>query len=228
MDFNETKSSYREIIERSIGFSGKGLDFFTQVKADHMREIAARLLPHVQRPRLLDIGCGHGLMHPYLLASGFDVVGVEVAAEVLALANGANPQVRYVAYDGRSLPFAASSFDVALAVCVMHHVAPEQWRNFLREIRRVLLPGGLAVVFEHNPLNPLTRYVVASNEIDVDAHLVSARTLRSLMRETGFAAALIRNILFTPFAHPGFRWLDDRLGWLPLGAQYYAVGTTGA
>ena len=225
MDFNESKDNYRETIERTIAFAGKGLDFFTEVKADYLRKIVASRLGETSVPKILDIGCGHGLMHPYLRSFGFDIVGAEVAREVLPLAQAANPDVLYVGYDGRRLPFASQSFDLALAVCVMHHVPPAEWKDFLGEMRRVLRSGGLAVVFEHNPLNPLTRYVVASNAIDADAHLLSARTLRSLMRQAGFEAPLTRNILFTPFAHPGFRWLDDRLGRIPFGAQYYAIGT---
>jgi SAM-dependent methyltransferase len=224
MDFNEAKDHYRESIERTIGFAGKGLDFFTEVKAEYLRKVVARRLGEAKAPRMLDVGCGHGLIHPYLRSFGYDLVGAEVAVEVLALARLANPDVPYVGYDGSTLPFSSGSFDLTLAVCVMHHVPPAHWHGFLREMRRVLRPGGLAVVFEHNPINPLTRYVVASNAIDADATLLSARTLRGLMRETGFHAPQTRNILFTPFAHPGFRWLDNRLGWIPFGAQYYAVG----
>ena len=227
MDFNQSKDNYRQTIERSIAFAGKGLDFFTEVKADYLRSIVARRLGKVTVPRILDIGCGHGLMHPYLRSFGLDIVGTEVATEVLSLARAANPKVAYVGYDGQTLPFTPNSFDVALAVCVMHHVPPAQWKDFLREMRRVLRPGGIAVIFEHNPLNPLTRYVVASNTIDADANLLSARMLRKLMRQAGFEAPQTRNILFTPFAHPGFRWLDDRLGRIPFGAQYYAIGTNG-
>jgi SAM-dependent methyltransferase len=105
----------------------------------------------------------------------------------------------------------------------LHHVPPAQWKDFLREMRRVLRQGGLAVVFEHNPLNPLTRYVVTSLAMDADANLLSASMLRELMVQVGFKAPRTRNILFTPFVHSVFRWLDNRLGWIPFGAQYYAV-----
>jgi SAM-dependent methyltransferase len=225
MDFNQSKDNYRQTIERSIAFAGKGLDFFTEVKADYLRRIVARRLGGVTEPRILDIGCGHGLLHSYLRSFGLDIVGTEVATEVLSLARAANPKVAYVGYDGQTLPFSPNSFDLALAVCVMHHVPPAQWKDFLREMRRVLRPGGIAVIFEHNPLNPLTRYVVASNTIDADANLLSARMLRKLMRYAGFDGPQTRNIIFTPFAHPGFRWLDDHLGRIPFGAQYYAIGT---
>jgi SAM-dependent methyltransferase len=223
VDFNETKATYRLQIEDTIGFAGQGLDFYTKVKAQYLRELVARELPDVPQPRLLDVGCGHGYIHPEL-AGGFRITGVEVAAEVLPLAREANPGVEYLAYDGHRLPFDDASFDVATAICVMHHVPPAQWQGFAQEMRRVLRPGGLAVVFEHNPWNPATRYVVAHNDIDADAVLLPAPTLRRLLAGAGLARVRTRGILFTPFGSPFFRGLDRRLGWLPVGAQYYAMG----
>lgn len=224
MDFNQTKESYRGQIEQTIAFAGQGLDFYTRVKAHYLRDVAAAALPHVKEPHLLDIGCGHGYIHPELRAAGFRITGVEVAQEVLPLAREANPGVEYRGYDGHHLPFEDHSFDVATAICVMHHVPPPQWPAFASEMRRILKPGGLAIVFEHNPWNPATRYVVASNEIDADAVLLSAPRLRSLLSDAGLTHVSSKSILFTPFAGRFFRELDKRLGWLPLGAQYYAMG----
>lgn len=224
MDFNETKETYRDTIEQTIAFAGKDLDFFTKVKADYLRKIVKAELPEIDKPRILDVGCGHGYIHSDLRSFGYQVVGVEVAEDVLPLAREANPDVTYLEYDGTTLPFEGNSFDVTLTICVMHHVPPEQWPDFSREMRRVLRPGGIAVIFEHNPFNPLTRYVVASNEIDDDAVLLSARTLRGLLRDAGFSSVKSRNILFTPFANPVFRAIDENLGRCPCGAQYYAIG----
>ena len=225
MDFNETKASYRDQIEHTIAFSGKGLDFFTRVKARYLREIVARHLPQCASPRLLDVGCGHGYIHPELLRSGFRITGLEVADEVLPLAREANPEVSYLAYDGQQLPFADASFDVVTAICVMHHVPPALWQGLVREMRRVLCPGGVAAIFEHNPYNPATRYVVANSPIDDDAVLLSSPTLKKLLRTAGFSQVTSRSILFTPFEGPAFEAVDRVLGWLPLGAQYYALGT---
>ena len=79
MNFNETKNSYRANIEKTISFAGQSLDFFTKIKADYMKEIVARELPGIARPRLLDVGCGHGFIHPYLLTSGYDITGAKIA-----------------------------------------------------------------------------------------------------------------------------------------------------
>jgi SAM-dependent methyltransferase len=225
MDFNETKATYRHQIENTIAFAGQGLDFYTRVKARYLREIVARHLPQCTSPRLLDVGCGHGYIHPELVRHGYQVVGLEVAEEVLPLAREANPAVTYLAYDGQTLPFDDASFDVVTAICVMHHVPPQHWQGLAREMRRILRPGGVAAIFEHNPYNPATRYVVANSPIDDDAVLLSSPTLKNLLKTAGFSQVVARSILFTPFEGQVFEALDRYLGWLPLGAQYYALGT---
>ena len=50
---------------------------------------------------------------------------------------------------------------------------------------RVLRPGGIAAIFEHNPLNPLTRRVVSNCVFDEDAVLLRRRRARGLLRQAG-------------------------------------------
>jgi len=224
IDFNEHKHSYVDAIEGSLRSSGKEHDFFIQVKADFLQDIIKTYLPNVQHPKLLDIGCGHGLIHKHLKGKGLDIVGVEVADEVVQLARTENPEFSYFSHDGTVLPFPAKKFDVAIAICVMHHVSPAEWQNFLNEMKRVLKTGGVAVIFEHNPYNPVTQYIVANNFLDDDAVLLPSPKLKKMMKTAGFAGVKNRNILFTPFANRLFRWLDKVLGRIPLGTQYYSVG----
>lgn len=222
MDFNESKYTYREIIDDSISFIGKDVEFFTKLKANFIRSIIKKNHPNLQRPRLLDIGCGHGFIHNYL-SSNVDIVGVETASEVLDLARKENPNVRYLSYDGKYLPFEDGTFDVVITICVMHHVPQEQWEAFLLDMKRILKPEGIAVVFEHNPYNPVTKYVVSNNILDEDAVLLSSHRLKKLMLKAGFNKVSRKFIFFTPFAQRVFRWLDNILWWCPLGAQYFSV-----
>lgn len=224
MDFNDYKNTYVDTIQDSLRFSGKEHDFFTQVKACFLKSLIKQHLPHLNEPSLLDIGCGHGLIHTHLANSNLDIMGVEIADEVLDLARKVNPGVKYLSHDGKTLPFEAAQFDIAITICVMHHVPPTEWQSFLNEMKRVLKPGGIAVIFEHNPYNPVTRHIVKNNILDKDAVLLSSPRIKKLMRSTGFDQVETKNILFTPFAHPFFRWLDRTLGFIPFGAQYYAIG----
>ncbi|NRF50381.1 methyltransferase domain-containing protein, partial [Pseudomonas stutzeri] len=78
MDFNTSKDSYRDTVEDVLSFAGQGLDFYTRAKADAFARILRR--DGMTAPRVLDIGCGHGFIHPLLAQQGCEVVGVEMAA----------------------------------------------------------------------------------------------------------------------------------------------------
>jgi SAM-dependent methyltransferase len=220
----EPYPDYVAQVNRSIAFSGVNQDFFTLGKARHLVEVLRRRGFDPLSTRLLDIGCGVGLIHKHLTAMLGTIHGIDVALDALHAAQLANPGATYEAYDGRRLPVADGSFDAAMTICVMHHVPPKQWLDFVADALRALKPGGLFVVFEHNPWNPLTRLAVARCPFDFDAVLLSPPKLAGLMREAGFAEVAREFLFFTPFKGEGVVAAEARLRWLPLGAQYAAVG----
>ena len=85
---------------------------------------------------------------------------------------------------------------------------------------RVCRPGGLIVLFEHNPFNPLTRRAVHGCEFDKDAELLSRRRASRLLADAGISAPRGRYIEFFTRESRLLRGIEARLGWLPLGAQY--------
>jgi hypothetical protein len=107
----------------------------------------------------------------------------------------------------------------------MHHVRPPEWPGFLSEMRRVVRPGGIAVVIEHNPMNPLTRRIVNCCPLDKNAMLLWSGQLKAMLSNAGFQNVSVRFILFTPFDNAFFRSVDRALGSIPLGAQYMTVGS---
>ena len=225
-EFDEYKETYEAQIEHATRFSGKGHDFFVRAKADHLVDLLKKKTAAEVEIRLLDVGCGHGLIHPLLESSGlrFQITGIDVAAGVIDLARRANPGVRYDVYEGDVLPYASGTFDVAVTITVVHHVPPARWLDFLKEMTRVVRPCGIVVVFEHNPYNPLTAHVVRTCPVDKNAVLLPSGRLSGLMRRSGLESVEVRFILFTPFESRLFTLLDKSIGWLPLGAQYYVVG----
>jgi hypothetical protein len=90
---------------------------------------------------------------------------------------------------------------------------------------RVVRPGGLVVIFEHNPWNPATRVVVGSCEFDRDATLLSAPAVRRLFRGAGLDRPVNRFLFFFPWLGRLWRRLENYLGWLPFGAQYVTSAT---
>jgi SAM-dependent methyltransferase len=101
--------------------------------------------------RLLDAGCGGGRNLNYFLKSGFEVSGVdqspEAIAQVRALAASLAPHLasdnfRIESVD--SMSFADSHFDVVVSSAVLHFARDEEhWRKMVREMWRVLKPGGI-------------------------------------------------------------------------------------
>jgi ubiquinone/menaquinone biosynthesis C-methylase UbiE len=195
-----------------------------RAKADLLRELIARRLGP-EKPAMLDVGCGVGSFHPLLGGMVNRLSGVDVSSASIAQARADNRDVDYRAFDGKSFPFDDTSFDLVTAICVMHHVAPAEWQHFIREMRRVVRPGGLVCVIEHNPLNPLTRLAVSRCEFDRDAVLLGAGTVRKLMTEGGLREVGAHYFLLLPWETKSARRVENALINVPLGAQYAAFGT---
>ena len=73
-----------------------------------------------------------------------------------------------------------------------------------RELGRVLKPGGRLYVFEHNPRNPLVRYVIARTPIDENAILLDAREVRHGLLDTARYDLETDYLMFMP---PGIAFL---------------------
>jgi SAM-dependent methyltransferase len=218
--FDKYDKSYGAAVQSSIDFSGLPHSFFTAAKADALRELIAARLPGTLKPDMLDVGCGVGEFHPFIRGMFGRVCGTDVSTASVAQARARNPEVQYEAYEGETLPYESASFDLSIAICVLHHVPPAQWVGFLREMRRVVRPGGLVCLIEHNPLNPLTRLAVARCEFDRDAVLLRAGRTRALMTDAGLHDARSHYFLLLPSAAPLARRVEHRFRRMPLGAQY--------
>jgi ubiquinone/menaquinone biosynthesis C-methylase UbiE len=222
-EFDQYDRSYQKLVEDSMNFSGMSHDYVTKVKADLIIALAKERFGSLENRRILDVGCGVGLSDTFLIDQPWKVYGSDVSAKSVEQARQRNPAVEYAASDGSRLPYDDGSFDVCFTICVMHHVPPPAWTDFLREMRRVLKPEGIALVLEHNPLNPLTRLVVNRCPFDADAVLLSRRTLLKHLREAQLSPQETRYFLFTPWEK--LRVLDRVFGRVPLGAQYCTVST---
>lgn len=197
------------------------VDRYARIKAEHLAHLIGRTFPGQRDVRILDNGCGVGMTDLHLRRHYSSITGCDMSAESLELARARNPGLAYIHHTGDRLPFADGSFDIAFAVCVVHHVPPQQWPSFFREMLRVLVPGGLLVICEHNPNNPLTRLVVSRVEFDRDAVLLSARKCAALAESVGARDPHLQFITFLPLESP--KWLGFEravLSSLPLGAQY--------
>lgn len=221
--FDAYARSYDALHRQSIIASGEEPAYFAEYKISYIASFLGRafISKHLS---ILDFGCGIGNSLPYLahLFPNAKLHGVDVSSESVLLAEQRNPEVSFALLEGGRIPIADHSLDIAFAACVYHHIPPNERALWTAEIRRVLKPGGHFFIFEHNPLNPVTRYAVKNCEFDDDAILLSRQESLSLLSSAGMTRPAIDYIVFFPKPLSLLRPLEKHLRWLPLGAQYVA------
>ena len=117
--------------------------------------------------RVLDIGCGPGLMTEALVERGGEVWGVDFLEPALAWARAEaekaswGDRAHYVAGDAQALPFAAATFDTVIAMGVLEYLSDAY--RFVAEVRRVLRPGGVLVISVPSRISP---YHLAQSFLD--------------------------------------------------------------
>ena len=221
-EFDRHSDRYDELVRDSIRFSGQERAFFLEAKALRLLDVARRRLGDPGRVRALDVGCGDGVFDAYLTELG-ELEGVDASEAMVELARTTNPRARYQVADAAELPFPEGSFDLAFAVCVLHHVPPEERDGLAAELRRVTRVGGLVVVFEHNPWNPLTRLVVTRCAFDEHSMLLGHRKASRRLAAAGLRPVEHGYLLFFPWRGRITKRLEATLAPVPLGAQYYVA-----
>lgn len=152
---------------------------------------AERLIPEAHRQgRILDLGCGS--FPAFLAGTRFrEKHGVDRRAASAPPPPGVT--MKRADLGRESLPWSDGHFDVVTLLAVIEHLAPETVRSLLGEVRRVLRPGGLAILTVPSRqgdrlLSVLSRLRLASAEQHAEHQvLYDARRLRGLLLDVGFA-----------------------------------------
>jgi SAM-dependent methyltransferase len=221
-EFDRFADEYRDIHAGNISASGEPPEFFAEYK---IRDVA-RLVEQAglgAAPRILDFGAGVGNSVPFFAKylPHAQLTCADVSARSLEVASERFPHLAdYQVIDSSVLPFPESGFDLVFTACVFHHIPEAAHEGLLREIHRVLRPGGLFVIFEHNPRNPLTVRAVNQCPLDENAVLIEEGALRASLGAVGFVAIRSAYRVFFPRILRALRVVEPLLAWLPLGAQY--------
>jgi SAM-dependent methyltransferase len=130
--------------------------------------LASYPIPEVPLPpgdgaRLLDVGCNWGRWSLGAARKGYAVVGIDPALDAVGAARRVAAQlgedVEYVVADARHLPFPDASFDVVFSYSVLQHFSRPDVLRSIAETRRVLRPGGRALVQMANAFGPRNLYL---------------------------------------------------------------------
>lgn len=182
---------------------------------------------------LIDYGCGPGGLLAELAAAGFPgrLAGCDVSEKMLALARkkwDAPSEADFFPATAEEIDERAGRFDVAVISAVLHHVMPPDRPAVYAALAGLLKPGGRLYVFEHNPRNPVTVWVVKNTPIDQNAVLASAGEVKRGLAASGFVGLRSRYLMFFPPRMTWLRPVERLLTRVPLGGQFAVRGERGA
>lgn len=229
---------------RPASTNGSGSSYWDDV-AEHWREsaphdlwrvhsdavnvaLATRWLPAAGVERLLktdifDEAVGEGVL-PQLAVPVRSAVGIDVSGAALGSARSREPRLRAVRADVRRLPFADASFDAVLSNSTLDHFAsPADIAIGLRELHRVLKPGGSLIVTLDNRANPLVALRALLpfgllRRLGIVPYFVGASygpaQLRSALVDAGLVVHDLEAIMHCPrvFAVAAARVVEQRTG----------------
>ena len=215
--FDGYAQKYEEVLQKSLNATGENQEYFARRRVEITRDLLAER--HAAICRIVDFGCGLGTAAPLLVQhlKPESVVGVDVSRDILKEAASRNDSARVSFahvddFSGRA--------DLVFCNGVFHHIAPVERREALRSIRNILGKGGYFALWENNPLNPGTRYVMSRCEFDRDAVVITPKEARTLLEANGFEIVRSISAFFFPRSLAWMRGLEKPLASTLLGGQY--------
>lgn len=216
VNFDEYTGNYNSLLRESTGFFSESEAYFARYKVDILR----REVPETCK-KLLEYGCGIGRNIPFLRAAfpNATISGSDISAGSLEIARKENPGIEFFVEHTDTDP--GERYEVIFIAGVFHHIPVAQRSSVMNTLYRRLAPGGTIVIFEHNPFNPVTRKIVNDCPYDRDAVLLKPSELKSLLTRVGLLEHRSAYCLFVPPNLSRLLPLEAKLGWLPLGGQYW-------
>lgn len=223
VDFDEFTDNYNELLSEKTKFFSSSDAYFARYKIELVRK-------RISKPvkKVLEYGCGIGRNIPFLQRAfpGATVAGSDISRTSLEVASRENEGVEFFCEDDDVAGF--QDFDLIFVAGVFHHIPGQQRLGASKLLNQRLAPGGAIFIFEHNPYNPVTRHIVNTCPYDEDAVLLKPRELKNLLKAANLRVDSSGYCLFVPPRFAAFSGLEDHLGWLPLGGQYWVEATHAA
>ncbi len=226
--FDSAAIAYEQQLQLGLSLSGEAADYFVRGRVAMFESLLSRY--DVEQPaKILDFGSGVGNAALPLLAAfpTASLTGLDCSSQSLAIAERKHAALPSIAgrlswslADEQLQPM---SFDAAYTSGVFHHIEPQQRQTELSKIHHALRPGGVFGLFENNPWNPGTRWVMSRIPFDRDAVCLSPVETRRRLREAGFEVLTTRYLFFFPRLLSGLRGFEKALSSCALGAQFVVL-----
>jgi SAM-dependent methyltransferase len=219
IEFNRYAPEYSHLLQDPLRdlFASDAV-FFHRRKWMLIRDFFAQHKVDCSRLNWLDVGCGQGDLLRLAGANFAQAVGCDPSGGMIQSCGSA--QV-FEQPSAAELPFPDNSFDFVTAVCVYHHVHGEDRALLTRSIYRILRPGGVFCMIEHNPWNPVTHVIVKRCPVDSDAELLTASHAVRLAGAMDLKIVETNYFLYFPeYVFQRFGRIEQSLRKFPLGGQF--------
>ena len=217
--FDQYARGYHACLNQALAATGEDTGYFARGRVRWLAQCLVQL--NLEPASVLDFGCGTGATAPLLLAelNCKRVVGVDSSSESIDQARRSQSQGAIQFLELRNLRSKAE-FDCVYCNGVFHHIPLNERLDALRLIRSALRTGGVFALWENNPWNPGTRYVMSRCEFDKDAILLSPGAARDMLQQAGFEILRTDYLFYFPRSLAFLRPLESMLMKVPLGGQY--------
>jgi len=220
VDFDKYAEEYDKVLKEDLEFFGEENNYFAEYKVKIVKN-ETKSLP----ARILEYGCGIGRNIEYFtkMFPQSKITGCDISQKSLELSKKRNPTADFFLISDVEVNKHQERFDIIFISCVLHHIEPRLRNEVMGNIAKMLNSGGELYIFEHNPLNPVTRKIVRECIWDEDAILLYPKESLNLVREAGLELIIKKYSLFFPSQLKALRGLEKFINFLPVGGQYYII-----
>ena len=221
-EFDYFARSYDDDLNAGLSITGEDKHFFARERLLWLRRRIKAL--QLEIAAVMDFGCGPGNATP-LLREAFDgahVFGLDVSTELLDVAKAqyGGPGITFLTPDAWPADLAV---DLVYCNGVFHHIDPALRPDCVKFIGRALRPGGVFALWENNPWNPGTRFVMNRVPFDSGAITLTARQAVRLVSAAGLTPTSVDHAFIFPRVLKALRPLEPWLAGWPLGGQYQVL-----
>ena len=226
-DFDHFASDYENMHKKSVKAAGFELNYFDEHKIkivyDNYNTNETSIKENIQ---ILNFGCGIGKSEFFFnkYFPNCSISSVDISEKSIAIAKEKNKQfknIEFIKFNTCDDLQLTAKFDIIFVANVFHHMQEELHLTTLKHLKTLLSSTGYIYIFEHNPVNPLTRKAFESCEFDVGCKMIKPELFIELVANSGYRTIIRKYILFFPKFLSFFSNLEKWLTWCPIGAQYY-------
>ncbi len=148
-------------------------------------------------PSVLEIACGPGNITKYLLTKRPDlqVLGIDLAPNMIDLARINNPTATFQVMDGRAIGQLEQQFDAIMCGFFLPYLSMEETLQLIRDAASLLRPSGLLYLSTMEDDYSNSQFKKGSTGDEIFMHFYQAEDLRAMLEENGFEVRVEKRIV---------------------------------